>query len=115
MIDVLGYAASSAVLATFMMRTMLPLRLVAIASNLLFILYGHLDHILPVLLLHIALLPINIFRLFSLYSVDFPGTLSSFTTSSFRRKFRASVAEAISDRGALELIRRNRPSTDPRE
>jgi hypothetical protein len=45
MIDVLGYAASSAVLATFMMRTMLWLRLVAIASNLLFILYGDLAHL----------------------------------------------------------------------
>lgn len=110
MIDVLGYAASSAVLATFMMRTMLSLRLVAIASNLLFILYGHLDHILPVLLLHIALLPINIFRLFSLYWADIPGTLSSYSASLFRRKFRASVATAVSDRVALELTRRNRPS-----
>jgi hypothetical protein len=70
MIEVLGYAASSAVLATFMMRTMLPLRLVAIASNILFILYGYLAHIPPILLLHVALLPINAVRLLALYGHD---------------------------------------------
>jgi hypothetical protein len=95
MIDVLGYAASSAVLATFMMRTMLWLRLVAIASNLLFILYGDLAHIAPVLLLHIALLPINVFRLFSLYLTDLPRTLPAFMASLFRRKFSAGVATAV--------------------
>jgi hypothetical protein len=36
MADWLGYAASLAVLATFLMRTMRPLRLVAILSNILF-------------------------------------------------------------------------------
>lgn len=67
MIDALGYAASTAVLATFLMRTMVPLRIVAIASNLLFILYGHFAHVPPVLLLHIALLPINVVRLAALF------------------------------------------------
>jgi hypothetical protein len=63
MSDILGYAAASAVLATFLMRSMVPLRLVAILSNVLFISYGYLAHIHPVLLLHAALLPINIARL----------------------------------------------------
>jgi hypothetical protein len=112
MIDVLGYAASSAVLATFMMRTMLWLRLVAIASNLLFIFYGHLAHIMPVLLLHVALLPINFFRLFSLHWADLPRSLSNSMASLFQRKIRASVATAVSDRGALELMRRNRPTNE---
>jgi len=66
MIDVLGYAASTAVLATFLMRSMLPLRLVAILSNVLFIIYGCVAHIPPVLLLHVALLPINVTRLMKL-------------------------------------------------
>ncbi len=66
MIDLLGYAASTAVLATFLIRTMLPLRLVAILSNLLFLSYGYLAHVPPVLFLHLALLPINVTRLIAL-------------------------------------------------
>jgi hypothetical protein len=63
MSDLVGYAAASAVLASFLMRSMVPLRLVAILSNILFLSYGYLAHIHPVLLLHAALLPINIARL----------------------------------------------------
>lgn len=66
MTDALGYAASVAVLATFLMRTMLPLRLVGIASNILFFAYGYFAHIPPVLFLHAALLPINVVRLLAL-------------------------------------------------
>jgi hypothetical protein len=66
MADILGYAASCAVLATFLMRTMTPLRLVAIFSNVLFLAYGYIQHIYPVFFLHMALLPINSWRLFTL-------------------------------------------------
>jgi hypothetical protein len=51
------------VLATFLMRTMRLLRLVAILSNVLFVGYGYIDHIQPVFLLHLTLLPINLWRL----------------------------------------------------
>jgi len=61
--NLLGYAASCAVLATFLMRTMIPLRLVAILSNVLFLLFGFVEHIYPVFFLHAALLPINAWRL----------------------------------------------------
>jgi hypothetical protein len=80
MIDTLGYAASTAVLATFLMRGMLPLRVVAIASNLLFLLYGYLAHVPPVMILHAALLPINIVRLVALYrgrADEYPLLLTS--------------------------------------
>jgi len=60
--DVLGYLASAAVLATFCMRTMIPLRAFAIGSNVLFAAYGYLDHIYPVMALHVILLPINVAR-----------------------------------------------------
>ena len=63
MSEALGYAASSAVLATFLMRSMVPLRLIAILSNVLFIGYGYLAHIQPVFILHAVLLPINLVRL----------------------------------------------------
>ena len=63
MSDLLGYAASCAVLATFLMRTMVPLRLIAILSNVLFLVFGYAQHIYPVFFLHVALLPINTWRL----------------------------------------------------
>jgi hypothetical protein len=62
-VNILGYAASCAVLATFLMRTMIPLRLIAILSNVLFLLFGYIQHIYPVFFLHVALLPINTWRL----------------------------------------------------
>jgi hypothetical protein len=51
------------VLLTFTTKEMRPLRIMAILSNLAFITYGLLDAILPVLALHIVLLPLSVFRL----------------------------------------------------
>jgi CRP/FNR family transcriptional regulator, cyclic AMP receptor protein len=65
-ITILGYAASATVLATFCMSTMMPLRVLAIASNLLFSSYGALAHIYPVMILHLILLPVNTVRLFQI-------------------------------------------------
>jgi CRP/FNR family transcriptional regulator, cyclic AMP receptor protein len=62
-LELLGYAASATVFATFCMKTMIPLRMLAIASNVLFCSYGYFGHIYPVLILHLALLPINTIRL----------------------------------------------------
>lgn len=62
-VEALGYAAAAAVLATFCMQTMRPLRLVALASNVLFGLYGLLEGLNPVLLLHAILFPVNLYRL----------------------------------------------------
>jgi len=45
------------------MTSMRHLRLLAIASNILFILFGLTAHIHPVLLLHLILLPVNVARL----------------------------------------------------
>ena len=61
--DALGYIASLLVLATFCMRGMAPLRLMAIASNVAFIAYAVLAGVGPVLLLHALLLPLNVHRL----------------------------------------------------
>ncbi len=61
--DALGYIAAFLVFMTFSMKTMIPLRIVGICSNVFFIAYGYLGHAYPLLVLHIALLPLNIFRL----------------------------------------------------
>jgi hypothetical protein len=71
--NLLGYAASCAVLATFLTRTMVPLRLIAILSNVLFLVFGYVQHIYPVFFLHVALLPINAWRLVAV-SEGSPGT-----------------------------------------
>jgi hypothetical protein len=62
--DLVGFAAAFAVLASFCMTTIVSLRSVAIASNVLFILYGMLGHIYPVFFLHVTLLPINLIKLY---------------------------------------------------
>ncbi len=61
--ELIGYLASLLVLTTFCMRDMVALRVVAIASNIAFITYAVLAGIGPVLLLHAALLPVNLLRL----------------------------------------------------
>jgi CRP/FNR family transcriptional regulator, cyclic AMP receptor protein len=61
--DYVGYLASILVLFTFCARTMIPLRLIALGSNLAFLAYGGLLHLYPVLLLHAVLLPVNAWRL----------------------------------------------------
>src|SRR5579862_4276274 len=59
----IGYVASALVLCTFLTRTMMPLRIVALGSNVAFITYGALLHLYPVLVLHVILLPVNAWRL----------------------------------------------------
>jgi CRP/FNR family cyclic AMP-dependent transcriptional regulator len=48
--------------APICMRTMIPLRLIAISSNVAFIVCGFYGGIYPVLVLHVILLPMNIWR-----------------------------------------------------
>lgn len=61
--DLTGYAAAGCVFLTFYMKTMLPLRVAGIASNVLFIAYGYAELAYPVLILHLVLLPLNVARL----------------------------------------------------
>ncbi len=65
-IDFVGYLAALTVLATFCMDTIVTLRGVAIASNVLFILYGIARHLYPVFFLHAVLLPVNIVKIVNL-------------------------------------------------
>ncbi len=59
----LGFAAAAMVLLTFYVQSMITLRSVAIASNVLFIAYGLSSALLPIVVLHSLLLPLNIVRL----------------------------------------------------
>jgi hypothetical protein len=62
-VDMVGYAAALAVLGSFCMTTLVPLRILAVVSNLLFGAYGIMAHLYPVFVLHSILLPINLFKL----------------------------------------------------
>jgi len=64
--DLFGYCASFLVFTTFYMKRMIPLRFTAIASNMAFIGYAWVDHLTPILILHGALLPLNLYRLVEL-------------------------------------------------
>jgi CRP/FNR family transcriptional regulator, cyclic AMP receptor protein len=69
-IIVAGWLAAVLVFSSFFMRTMIPLRIAAIASNVAFIAYallgfryGVFDRLYPILVLHSTLLPLNVIRL----------------------------------------------------
>ena len=70
MLVVVAWLAAALVFAAFFMKTIVPLRGLAVASNLAFIVYallaaaqGLLAAVLPILVLHAALLPLNLLRL----------------------------------------------------
>jgi CRP/FNR family transcriptional regulator, cyclic AMP receptor protein len=68
--QLVAWVAAALVFASFFMKTIVPLRTLAIASNVVFIgyalvglHYGVFDKVLPIFVLHAALLPLNILRL----------------------------------------------------
>jgi CRP/FNR family transcriptional regulator, cyclic AMP receptor protein len=61
-VEVVGYLASALVFATFCMKTMIPLRVAAIFSNIAFIVYASYFPLYPILILHSVLLPMNVWR-----------------------------------------------------
>lgn len=65
-VEWIGYLAALLVFSTFYMKTMLPLRTVAIFSNVAFMTYAFLADLAPVLILHSVLFPLNVVRLYQL-------------------------------------------------
>ena len=62
-VTVIGFIASGLVIATLSMRTMIPLRIVGILSNVAFVTYGLLFGSIPTVVLHSILFPLNVYRL----------------------------------------------------
>lgn len=62
-VSMVGFVAAGLVIATLSMRTMIPLRMIGIGSNVAFITYGILFHSAPTVMLHMILLPLNLYRL----------------------------------------------------
>ena len=61
--DTAGFVASGLVIVAFCMKDIVPLRLVALGSNIAFLVYGIGLSLAPVWLLHAILLPVNGWRL----------------------------------------------------
>jgi CRP/FNR family transcriptional regulator, cyclic AMP receptor protein len=64
--DVTGYVAAALVLAAFCMHSMTALRILATLSNLAFIAYAYGQGLMPILILHAVLLPVNVGRLYQI-------------------------------------------------
>jgi hypothetical protein len=62
-LDFVGYVACGLVLLTFYMKDMVGLRIAALCSNVAFLIYGVGLGLVPVMLLHAALIPMNAWRL----------------------------------------------------
>jgi len=60
----IGIVAAGLTITTLSMRTMVPLRIAGISSNIAFITYSLLIGSMPILMLHSILFPLNIWRLF---------------------------------------------------
>lgn len=58
--EVIGWVAATMMLATFACQTVLGMRLFGVAANVAFITYGWAADLLPVMLLHTVVLPINL-------------------------------------------------------
>src|SRR5215211_1994785 len=70
LIVIAGWLSAVLVFSSFFMKTMIPLRTVAVCSNIAFITYallglkyGVFGRVYPILVLHAALLPLNLVRL----------------------------------------------------
>ncbi|MES2960245.1 MAG: cyclic nucleotide-binding domain-containing protein [Pseudomonadota bacterium] len=55
----LGFIGAVLTLASYLMKSMLPLRVMALAANFFFVAYGYLESALPSLMLYAAMIPIN--------------------------------------------------------
>jgi CRP-like cAMP-binding protein len=65
-IEALGYLGALLVFGTYSMKTMIPLRIIGLCSNCVFIVYGYMAPVYPQLLLHAVLLPLNSLRLYQM-------------------------------------------------
>jgi hypothetical protein len=103
MAETLGYLASGLVLLTFGMKTMMAMRIVGIGSNLAFIAYGLSLDLPPIWALHIALLPLNAYRLLELRRGTKRPRSAARGAVSFEPRRRSSRRVSPSARAALRL------------
>lgn len=62
-VNAVGYLAAAFSVATYSMKTIIPLRIAAICASILLLIYGYLAPSYPQIILNAVLLPLNAFRL----------------------------------------------------
>ncbi|MES2978821.1 MAG: hypothetical protein V4731_10385 [Pseudomonadota bacterium] len=72
--DVVGWSAAALTLLAFSCNNILRLRYLALAANVAFIAYGLMAGLWPVLVLHFALVPINVWRLLQTTRINVKAT-----------------------------------------
>lgn len=65
-IQIIGYIASLLVFATFYVKRIMTLRVIAVVSNVAFISYAIGADLVPIVVLHGFLLPLNLYRIYEL-------------------------------------------------
>jgi len=65
--DFFGYVAAALLLGTFSVRTMIPLRILGISSSVAFLIYAYLGSLTPIIILHVILLPLNLYRFVEIF------------------------------------------------
>ena len=68
-VSIFGWIAAGLVLSSFYLKTMMPLRIVAMCSNVMFIIYAVLSDAPPILVLHCLLFPLNLWRLIEAHNL----------------------------------------------
>ncbi|MEE4189435.1 MAG: cyclic nucleotide-binding domain-containing protein [Roseobacter sp.] len=68
-IEAVGWLASALTVATYTMNTMMPLRILAIASSVCFAIYAAVLQLWPLLAMELLLLPINLYRFWQILSL----------------------------------------------
>jgi len=101
-------AAAGFVLVSSFVKTMIPLRWLAIGSNIGFVAYGAIHPSYPMLILHAALLPINCYRLVEMVrltrrvdAVQAEGELSGIWLKPYMRSARVRAGTVLFRQGDL--------------
>jgi CRP/FNR family transcriptional regulator, cyclic AMP receptor protein len=68
-IEALGYLGALLTFGTYSMKTMIPLRIIGLCANCVFIVYGYVAPVYPQLFLHGVLLPLNSLRLYQMFQL----------------------------------------------
>lgn len=62
----LGFIGAVLTLASYLMKSMLPLRMMALAASVCFVAYGYLEAALPSLMLYATMIPINAKKIYEM-------------------------------------------------
>lgn len=70
LVELVGWIGAGLTFTAYSMKTMLPLRVIAVLANIFFGAYGYLTDVYPTMFLHMALLPMNSVRLYQILSLS---------------------------------------------